>query len=642
MSRALITEQRRRARHIRLRARTIVLASLAVLAVIVAPLAVMAAPRAAETYLGNAVPTTDTDPDNIPVELGMRFSPTVDGRVTGVRFYKSTGNRGTHTGSLWDSRGKRIAKVTFSGESASGWQSASFAKSVSVTAGAWYTVSYLAPVGRYADDTGYFTPQDQRGHLVADVGSGVYRYGPKGGFPTSNWKNSNYYVDVNFVPSGELPPVTGTPSSAPTQTPSITPSPTPTPTPTRTPTPTNTGTAPPSGGNAALGLPTIPWEGGPAFYDKFAISKAGGWTDPSFFPIGIWWDSLDTDANAKFDKSYGINSYIETNPTVDYSVFADNGLKWIGGKLNETFPDNGSAWSGNFLGDEIDGRYDPPAAGIEYLGQQAAEVAGNGRFSYANFTAIVASNYNAAQLAADEKYLSLVDGPVSVDAYWYTDPHCSQTPYRDYSYVPVNQAHCRTASSYGKTVDSVRARVAAAGQLKPVWNFVEMMGGDPYYISPAQLKGAVMNSIIHEARGIVYFNQSFTGTCVSGNLLRTVQVDPKGCAAANANAMKQVNTVIQSLAPVLNTQSYKYSFGPNLDTMLKYKDGSAYVFSMISGDQNSSPGSRTFALPPALAGATSVQVLNENRTIPVVNGSFTDTFAQESDFHVYKITPPAR
>ncbi len=312
---------------------------------------------------------------------------------------------------------------------------------------------------------------------------------------------------------------------------------------------------------------------------------------------------------------------------------------WIGDKLNDTFPQDGTAWAGNFLGDEIDGRYDPPSLGQDYLRQQADAVKGNGRFSYANFTAIVASNYNAAQLQADETYISLVNGPVSVDAYWYTDPHCSQLPYTDYSYVPVNQAHCRTASSYGKTVDSVRARVAAAGPLKPVWNFVEMMGGGDYYISPDQIKGAAMNSIIHEARGLVYFNQSFTGKCIGGNLLRTVQVNPNGCAAANANAMKQVNAVIQSLAPVINSQSYKYTFGPNLDTMLKWYNGSAYVFSMISGDAGSQVGQRTFTLPAGLSTATSVQVVNENRTIPVVNGTFTDSFAKESDFHIYKITP---
>ncbi len=35
-----------------------------------------------------------------------------------------------------------------------------------------------------------------------DGGNGVYRYGSGGGFPTSSYNGSNYWVDVVFSPSG--------------------------------------------------------------------------------------------------------------------------------------------------------------------------------------------------------------------------------------------------------------------------------------------------------------------------------------------------------------------------------------------------------------------------------------------------------
>jgi hypothetical protein len=63
---------------------------------------------------------------------------------------------------------------------------------------------------------------------------------------------------------------------------------------------------------------------------------------------------------------------------------------------------------------------------------------------------------------------------------------------------------------------------------------------------------------------------------------------------------------------------------------------------MISGAASSAPGRRTFTLPPRLADAASVQVLNENRTIPVVNGKFTDDFAHEYTYHIYKIAISGR
>jgi hypothetical protein len=69
--------------------------------------------------------------------------------------------------------------------------------------------------------------------------------------------------------------------------------------------------------------------------------------------------------------------------------------------------------------------------------------------------------------------------------------------------------------------------------------------------------------------------------------------------------------------------------------MLKVKDGAAYIFSMISGDAASIPGPRTFTLPVGVR-ATSIEVLNENRSIPVVAGKFTDRFAKEYTYHIYK------
>ena len=92
---------------------------------------------------------------------------------------------------------------------------------------------------------------------------------------------------------------------------------------------------------------------------------------------------------------------------------------------------------------------------------------------------------------------------------------------------------------------------------------------------------------------------------------------------------------MHQLAPVINTQSYKYSFGAGLDTMLKTYNGSAYVFSMVDGA--STPGSRTFTLPGGITGSQ-VEVVGENRTIQISGGKFTDGFASESSYHVYRIS----
>ena len=86
----------------------------------------------------------------------------------------------------------------------SGWQTLTFATPVDVTAGTTYVVSYFAPNGRYAADSGYFNGKGAdyqsctRCASGVDGGNGVYRYGAGGGFPTSTFGGGNYWVDAIF------------------------------------------------------------------------------------------------------------------------------------------------------------------------------------------------------------------------------------------------------------------------------------------------------------------------------------------------------------------------------------------------------------------------------------------------------------
>jgi hypothetical protein len=138
-----------------------------------------------------------------PLELGMRFRVAADGRVTGLRFYKGPNNSGTHVGNLWSASGQLLASVTFGGESATGWQTASFLAPVPVAAGTTYVISYSVPDGGYAYDSAYFADQSRAsGPLVAlggaDGPNGVYAFGT-GVFPASSYNATNYWVDPIFT-----------------------------------------------------------------------------------------------------------------------------------------------------------------------------------------------------------------------------------------------------------------------------------------------------------------------------------------------------------------------------------------------------------------------------------------------------------
>ena len=146
--------------------------------------------------------------DSQAVELGVKFTSDTNGWLTGLRFYKSAANTGTHVANLWTANGQLLVTATFAGETSSGWQQANFASPVAVTAGTTYVASYHTTMGHYSVSRSYFTSQYNNAPLHAPVNGGVYLYG-MGGFPTNSFQASNYWVDVvlsTTPPSDTTPP----------------------------------------------------------------------------------------------------------------------------------------------------------------------------------------------------------------------------------------------------------------------------------------------------------------------------------------------------------------------------------------------------------------------------------------------------
>ncbi|MFN3408680.1 MAG: DUF4082 domain-containing protein [Limisphaerales bacterium] len=148
-------------------------------------------------------PGTPSADDPNAYELGTKFESAVAGYVVGVRFYKGTNNTGTHTGNLWTIGGSNLATVTFTGETASGWQEQLFPAPVAIASNTTYVISYFAPNGGYAVDAPYFTTSYTNAPLRAPAsglvgGNGVYRELTPG-FPTNSFNSANYYVSPIFA-----------------------------------------------------------------------------------------------------------------------------------------------------------------------------------------------------------------------------------------------------------------------------------------------------------------------------------------------------------------------------------------------------------------------------------------------------------
>ena len=162
-----------------------------------------------------ATPATPAESDPNAIEVGVKFRSDVSGYITALRFYKGSTNTGIHVGNLWTATGTLLASVTFSGETASGWQQVTLPTPVPITANTTYVASYHTDVGHYAVDAPYFatagvdSPPLHALRSGADGPNGVYAYGPSA-FPTSSFNASNYWVDAVFSTTATIdttPPV---------------------------------------------------------------------------------------------------------------------------------------------------------------------------------------------------------------------------------------------------------------------------------------------------------------------------------------------------------------------------------------------------------------------------------------------------
>ncbi|WP_415855299.1 hypothetical protein [Sinomonas sp. G460-2] len=384
-----------------------------------------------------------------------------------------------------------------------------------------------------------------------------------------------------------------------------------------------------------------PIDGGAGYFSRFAHSLP---TDSSYFPVALWFESLVDDEGVSADRSAGINTYLEltddsqperaaragsfaipstpASPAAGY-LLGDEIDMWAG-------PGTGT-WTGNFPGD---GDICAPAdatCGFSVLAARR-KLFPQGAASFANFGKGVLfweSDADAARFVASADV-------VSADAYWFTDPDICVAS-QGGSLVGGDRAlsdpgECRRAANYGWVVDRMRSLVQPQGS-KPVWAFIEL--GHPFddgsTISPDQVRAAVWESLIHGARGIVYFNHSFGGACPTQHLLR----DP--CSAAMRAAVTALNHQIADLAPVLNAPFVDHgaSADGKVDVAVKDYQGKLYLFAAATG-----PGAQdvTFTAPCWSGGA--VTVLGEGRTLEGAGHTFTDHFASATAVHLYRLDAP--
>ncbi|WP_340148682.1 hypothetical protein [uncultured Sneathiella sp.] len=166
---------------------------------------------------------------------------------------------------------------------------------------------------------------------------------------------------------------------------------------------------------------------------------------------------------------------------------------------------------------------------------------------------------------------------------------------------------------------------------KPVWSLIETSRVSTAEIMPTgdQIRSLVWLSIIHGARGIIYFVHQFSPYFVEASLLEN---------EALSQEVATINARLQSLAPILNNENVARV---DIDVTAPYgsvsiltrQDGChLYVF---SGSVSKFATDAQITIDGDIAKAN-VDVLDESRQIELRGGRFQDSFAPYA-IHLYRI-----
>jgi hypothetical protein len=379
-------------------------------------------------------------------------------------------------------------------------------------------------------------------------------------------------------------------------------------------------------------------DGGPGYFGKW---QNGFPASASFLPIGVY----PSQASPSQLAAEGINFFtpmrnetagtwcpVWNNPNGNdmSGVDAQPGF-YAGGTFYQS---SGKAWGQraafDVFGDELDGNaanwFDCLPSSISSHNQSAGGGAG-----------LSASAYEAAEAASHaadssrplyiQTTVTFMDGGKD---YFYTGADkaaiCTGADIFSFDMYPLVMRDGHVWNMY----DQIQEARGYCRDSRPVMAFTEMdhMDNGSIYPQPEQTSAEAWNAIIGGARGIQYFDQysniAETGYNGAGHY----------ASGAMYKSIRTTNAQITALAPVINAPfAEKYvSASGSMSVMAKYYNGHFYVFAIPHAS-----GSQTVTFTLAGAPTGTLSVLNEDRSVSVSGGKFTDSFANEDVVHVYEL-----
>lgn len=399
------------------------------------------------------------------------------------------------------------------------------------------------------------------------------------------------------------------------------------------------------GGGSLDDLALLDWEGGTAYYAQFAKANAAGWGADTFFPFGVFL-SPGQDPHAENLAAIGVTHYqsIEANVGNITNALADGMAVWPQMAEWDEAEVTSEAGSNDqcmcwFVDDEPDMN---EAYGDQFgrLAEVEARVATAEGYADGRFTALNIGNGVCKTFWSPDTVEDMVQAVdvCGVDQYCYSASvvrnNVVNSP--DWPLAGASETEARCAAAYGWLADQMRS-FQDPGNRKPIFITVEtakpLIAEDDPWISIPEIEGAIWAAICHGAMGIMFFQHNNNWDGFGGD-------DPFYSLSDSASTtiragVAAIITKVNSLAPVLNTQTRLWNFGADgIYTMLKVHDGFVYIFAHVA--LGGTTGAKSFILPAGISGTTA-EVVGESRSVNVSAGQIHDTFANEYTHHIYKI-----
>jgi hypothetical protein len=347
-------------------------------------------------------------------------------------------------------------------------------------------------------------------------------------------------------------------------------------------------------------------------------------TDPKFFPIGVW---LQSPARAANYKAIGINTFVglyEGPTEAQLAELAKHNMFSVATQNDVGLTSkNRHVIRGWLFPDEPDN----------------AQPAGPGKYGPCIPATEVARRTREMKGRDSTRPVMINFGPGMVNEFWPGRGSC--TGDNAYYGIAGKEAGILSFDIYPVSVvtePQVKGKLEyvargvtklanLASKRQSVWTVVETTAIEAQgRVSPAQLKSTVWMSLIHGAKGIVYFVHEFKPVFREDAIFRYDEI---------VDEVKRTNNLIALMAPVLNSPDVigrvTIQATAPVAAMVKQYNNVLYIFAAAT---TSAPARSRISI----AGINRAQadVVEENRSAPISQGVMEEAFTGYG-VHIYAI-----